>query len=118
MRKALKLGLIHSKFEQKRAHSPDEVRLARAIIQGALRDITLNVQNPKASIYDPGNAAKFHALWWILDDLPETWEEDDDGLGSYVWCCKTLGWEPRELRDMIEIGDWDGLQKAAGVPLH
>ena len=57
------------------------------------------------------------ARWWILDDEKKDWGSGD-GVGSYLWCCELLDYEPSELRRHVQEENWDVLRKIARMPLH
>lgn len=89
-----------------------QLRVARAVIVQAVRDI---VENNRKFIdfYDPGWGnvrCVDHALWFIKDEAVD--------IGSFSWYCSMVGVKPEYIRNALEGGDWAMLQRIAAIPFH
>jgi len=82
------------------------------MIQQAVRDIVSN----RKDMIDLKHPTLKHiravdqAIWWF--------EDEDDGLGSYAFCCTLLDINPDRLRNAIQAGDWEKLKQIANIPIH
>ena len=94
----------------KMGNASSSAKLARAIIQQAVKDLVAKSPSD-AGFPEAGKEATQQARRWILED-------EEDGPGSYKWCCKTLEFEPEGLRLLVKERNRSQLEKIAKIPLH
>ncbi len=91
---------------------PSRMRVARAVIVQACRDIVLN--NRKfVDFYDEDWGeirASTQALWFF--------EDEGVDVGSYTWYCSLIQLDPEPIRNAIRVGNWDMLSQISKVAFH